>query len=327
MEFERYYREYIPWFGRELRQRVRTSSPESLYAPVRYILEHSGKQLRPAVLSAIAYAFGGISRESSFPAASCVEMIHNFTLVHDDIMDADILRHGKETVHEKWDTNKAILSGDGLFVTALSELNAFRNDPELYSRLLPLTLNAVMRVCEGQAEDMEFEDRTEVSLDEYVNMVTHKTAYLLAVSARLGALIGGASEKEEKITEKLMLDLGVVFQIQDDLLELTSDTANMGKTLGSDLVKQKKTYPYLFAKRELSEDQWREFRGNIREENIIKYGISPARKLLEENFIFDKIYKIIKLYNDNIQEMIQDLPLRTQKMFRTMVSFIMHREN
>ncbi|MDZ7821107.1 MAG: polyprenyl synthetase family protein [Candidatus Marinimicrobia bacterium] len=327
MDFERYYRDFVPRFSKGLQGRVRTSAPESLYTPLRYVLRHTGKQLRPAVLSATAAAFGGISRERSFPAACCIEMIHNFTLVHDDIMDADHLRHGEATVHARWDTDKAILAGDGLFVIALSELNAYRREPELYSRLLPLILEAVLRVCEGQAEDMEFEDRQDVSLDEYLNMVTKKTAWLLAVAGRTGARIGDASEEEEKTVGKLSLELGIVFQIQDDLLELTSDPVKMGKTLGSDLVKGKKTYPYLFARQELSPERWREFLVHTEEANIARYGTEPARRLLEENLIFDKIFKIIKLYNENIQEMILDLPPRTQEMFRSMVSFIMDRDN
>jgi geranylgeranyl diphosphate synthase type II len=184
-----------------------------------------------------------------------------------------------------------------------------------------------MRVCEGQAEDMEFEERREVTLDEYLDMVTKKTACLLAVSGRLGAVLGGAEAGEEELTEKVLLELGIVFQIQDDLLELTSDAEKMGKTLGSDLVNKKKTFPYLFAKKELPPEEWEDFLAAAAPENIAGQGTGPARRVLERNFIFDKINDIITLRHASIQEMIRKLPPRTQEMFRSMVTFVMHREH
>ncbi|MCK4812370.1 MAG: polyprenyl synthetase family protein [Candidatus Marinimicrobia bacterium] len=327
MKFNTYYSDYIPWFDRKLKRSIQTPSPASLYAPIQYVLNHSGKQLRPSILSAVAEVFGNVSKKESFAAASSVEMMHNFTLIHDDIMDDDLLRHGKETVHKKWNKNKAILSGDGLFTIALSQLNYYTYNPKMYVRLIPKLLNAVIKVCEGQAEDMEFEQRNDVHLDEYLDMVTKKTAYLLAISGRLGAIIGGASEAEEKQVEAVLLQLGIVFQIQDDLLELTSNSENMGKTLGSDLIKQKKTYPYLYAKQELSEDTWQIFLELIQKDVILKHGIKPACELLKENFIFDRIHEVIKLRNETIQNMIKDLPARTQEMFYSIVLFIMNRGN
>jgi geranylgeranyl diphosphate synthase, type II len=327
VKFETYYSRYIPWFGEHLKDSVRRDTPSSLYEPVRYVLQHSGKQLRPAILSATAQVFGDTPKEKSLPASLCIEMIHNFTLIHDDIMDADILRHGQQTVHEKWDTNRAILAGDGLFAIALDMIRSFRSSPETYSAIMPLILDAVIRVCEGQAMDMEFEERDDVSVDEYIVMVTKKTAYLLAVAGRIGAFLGGATEAEQKIVENILLETGIMFQIQDDLLELTAGSAEMGKTLGSDLIKEKKTYPYLYAKQELSAEIWEEFLNMIREEVIEKKGIEPACRILEENFIFDKIQKMIKIRHDAIQDMIRELPVRTQQMFQSMLSFIMNRKN
>lgn len=326
LTFKLFYKEYIPWFDKEYRQSVKNTAPVSLYDPIHYILEHPGKQIRPAFLAALAYSLGNISFERSFPAASCMEMVHNFTLVHDDIMDGDILRHGMETVHAKWDENLAILSGDGLFARALAQLDPYVADAELYARIMPMILQAVTIVCEGQALDMEFESREDVELSEYLTMVEKKTAHLLAVSARVGAVIAGTKKAEELLVEKIIRELGIVFQIQDDLLELTSDSESMGKTLGSDLVKQKKTYPYLFAKQELDQMEWNKFLESISVRYIEQHGVHAARKILEDNFIFDRIREHITLRHVTIQELIKELPGGSQEIFNGMIEFIMDRK-
>ena len=279
---------------------IQNNSLGSLYDPIQYVLDHPGKQIRPAFLAATAASLGNIPFERSFPAASCVEMVHNFTLVHDDIMDGDMLRHGMETVHAKWNENMAILSGDGLFAMALMQISAYAEDSELYAKIMPMILQAVR--------------------------VEKKTAHLLAVSARVGAVIAGAEKKEELLVEKIIRELGIVFQIQDDLLELTSDSASMGKTLGSDLVKQKKTYPYLFAKQELGQNEWNNFLDGTSAKYIEEHGVYEARKILQDNFIFDRIRELITLRHVTIQELIKELPRGSQEMFYEMVEFIMNRK-
>ena len=326
LNFKSFYKDYIPWFNSEYRKSVLSTTPVSLYDPIHYILEHPGKQIRPAFLAATAYTLGNISFERSFPAASCMEMVHNFTLVHDDIMDGDMLRHGMETVHAKWNENLAILSGDGLFARALTQLDPYVEDTELYARIMPMILQAVTVVCEGQALDMEFETRGDVTLSEYLTMVEKKTASLLAVSARIGAVLVGEDMDNEMLVEKIILELGVVFQIQDDLFELTSDSVSMGKTLGSDLIKQKKTYPYLYAKQEMDQVEWNKFLESISVEHIEQHGVGVARKILENNFIFDRIREHITLRHVTIQELIKELPEGSQEMFYSMVEFIMDRK-
>jgi geranylgeranyl pyrophosphate synthase len=158
-------------------------------------------------------------------------------------------------------------------------------------------------------------------------MVEGKTSYLLAVSARLGALIAGVDPKIESLSEKIIRELGVVFQIQDDLLELTSNQENMGKTLGSDLIKQKKTFPYLFARQEFDQNTWNEFQHRISEDYIDKNGIGPAKELLENNFVFDRVREVITLRHEVIQEMIRMLPQRNRNMFTSIVEFVMNRKN
>ena len=327
MDFKSFYIDFVHGFMKEYGSCIDNTLPTSLYDPIRYVLRHSGKQLRPAILAATAMNFNDISINEIYPAACCIEMIHNFTLIHDDIMDNDMLRHGEKTVHAKWGVNKAILSGDGLFAIALQQLDHYAKDPVLYSKLVPVVLDAVTIVCEGQANDMEFESRNDVELDEYLEMVEKKTAYLLSVSARIGAILADVDKKTEILCEKIIRELGIVFQIQDDLLELTSDADQMGKSLGSDLVKQKKTYPYLFAKKEMNAESWDKFLKYIHEEYIVKYGIGPAKGILENNFIFDRIREVITLRHESIQDMISRLPEGKRNMFYSLVEFVMNRKH
>ncbi|MEA2076501.1 MAG: polyprenyl synthetase family protein [Candidatus Marinimicrobia bacterium] len=326
LNFKSFYKEYIPRFNREYRNCIKATLPVTLYDPIHYVLDNPGKQIRPAFLAAIASVQGNSSFDDIFPAACCVEMIHNFTLVHDDIMDGDLLRHGKETVHTKWSKNEAILSGDELFAIALKQLDHYTIKPDLYARIVPIVLEAVIVVCEGQAQDMEFESRDDVTLTEYLEMVEKKTAWLLAVSARIGAVIGGAEKNEEILIEKIIRELGIVFQIQDDLLELISNAENMGKSLGSDLVKQKKTFPYLYAKQEFNKLEWEKFQNSITEDFIDIHGVEPARKIMEDNFIFDKISEVITLRHVTIQDLINELPIRSRDMFNSIIEFIMNRK-
>lgn len=326
MDFQHYYKEFLPGFRERFRERIAVKSPHFLYEPLSYVLQYAGKQLRPAILSASASVFGKTDSKFVFPAASCIEMIHNFTLIHDDIMDDDALRHGVATLHAKWDKNRAILAGDGLFAIALGELDHYREDSALYSAILPMILNAVIQVCEGQALDMEFESRNDVDTEAYLDMVTKKTARLLAVSGHVGALIGGANKAEAEIVEAILLETGILFQIQDDLLELTSDSDTMGKTLGSDLLRDKKTYPYLFAKQTLNPQQWEQFLEMCSEEKLSQDGIVPVRDFLKTHFIFDKIQEVIKLHYDNICSQILSLPREARDLYQTMLKFVLHRE-
>lgn len=327
MQFQEFYKTFIPEFQNAYKECIQKCSPSSLYEPVHYTLKNPGKQIRPALLVSIAQTFSDITLVACLPAACCIEMIHNFTLVHDDIMDNDLLRHGQKTVNAKWNNNKAILSGDALFALALQQLDHYKNNPELYAMLLPELLHAVIIVCEGQAEDMDFEDRDDVSLSEYLQMVDKKTAHLLSVSAKMGAIIGNASQTEIQIIEKIIKELGVVFQIQDDLLELTSSSETMGKSLGSDLIKEKKTFPYLFAKQELPQEVWKKFINYIDNDFIRLHGIEPAKALLKDNFIFDRIHELIKLRHVTIQQLIKELPERSWELINSMVDFIMNRKN
>ncbi len=210
-----------------------------LYKPIYYSLENGGKRLRPILLLMVCDAFGGDPQEAA-AAALGIEMFHNFTLLHDDVMDNSALRRGKETVVAKWGINTAILSGDTM-LTLASEYMAKVPDDKL-RRVLDVFNRTAIGVYEGQQLDMEFENRTDVSLDEYLNMIRLKTSVLLGGACEIGAILGGASDEEARVLYRYGEALGVAFQIQDDYLDIYGDAATFGKPIGSDVLNNKKTF-------------------------------------------------------------------------------------
>lgn len=217
--------------------------PDSdLYEPISYLLAIGGKRLRPSLVLAAAEAEGG-DTANALPAALAVEIFHNFTLMHDDIMDNAPLRRGVQTVHERWDTNTAILSGDAMFVEAYQALAAV-NKAHL-ADMLRLFNRTAIEVCEGQQRDMAFEQRDDVQLDEYIEMIRLKTSVLLAAALELGAMAAGsASERCAKYYE-FGLCIGLAFQLQDDYLDAFGDPATFGKQVGGDILSDKKTYLHI----------------------------------------------------------------------------------
>lgn len=214
------------------------AQPEKLYAPIRYIMSMGGKRIRP-VLTLMAADLFEADILKAIPAALAIETFHNFTLVHDDIMDNAPLRRGKQTVHEKWGINNAILSGDVMMVEANKQLSM------LHSAILKdalETFNATARgVCEGQQLDMEFEQQAIVSIPEYINMIRLKTAVLLGGAMKLGAQVAGADHNEAEQLYQFGLNLGIAFQLQDDILDVYGDPEKFGKQVGGDIIANKKT--------------------------------------------------------------------------------------
>ena len=212
--------------------------PDSLYAPQRYILSMGGKRLRP-VLSLMAAEALGAPAEQALPAAHAVERFHNFSLIHDDIMDAAPLRRGQATVHERWGVNTAILSGDALFALAFKALESAPRTalPDLY-RVFTQT---ALEVCEGQQWDMDFEHEDSVEEGAYLRMIQYKTSVLLGCALEMGVLSGGGSPDLAKALYAFGLELGTSFQIHDDLLDAFGDPAKTGKQAGGDLIQGKKT--------------------------------------------------------------------------------------
>lgn len=213
--------------------------PNNLYEPIAYIMNLGGKRLRPALVLIAADLFNG-NIEEAMPAALAIETFHNFTLIHDDIMDNAPLRRGKQTVHEKWGINNAILSGDVMMVESNKQLTKVKLDV-----LKPVldTFNATAQgVCEGQQLDMEFEVRHDVGIEEYIDMIRLKTAVLVGGAMKIGAIVGGATTEQADLIYDFGENLGIAFQLQDDILDVYGDPEKFGKQIGGDIIANKKTY-------------------------------------------------------------------------------------
>lgn len=218
--------------------------PKGLYEPIDYTLGLGGKRLRPLLVLLACDIFGGDTEAAIHPAIG-LEIFHNFTLLHDDIMDRAPIRRGQSTVHQKWDINTAILSGDTMFVIAYEYVA--RTDPKLLPEVLDLFNDTARKVCEGQQLDMEYELRTDVSVEDYMEMIRLKTAVLLACSLKLGALIAHASPADTERFYNLGIELGLAFQLQDDYLDAFGDPEKFGKAIGGDITSNKKTFLHLKA--------------------------------------------------------------------------------
>lgn len=232
---------------------VLPDEPKSLYDPIRYTIALGGKRIRPNLV-ALACGLQGKDPVMALDAAVAVELLHTFTLIHDDIMDNADTRRGQPTVYRKWNTNVAILSGDALFTVAMRQLTPYASHPA-YGRMVDRFLDGIQLVCEGQALDMEFESRTDVSLREYLRMIELKTSVLLQVGMELGAMIGDADREHAHRTGQIGLQAGLAFQIQDDLLDATADPRVFGKKAAGDIREGKKTYMTLLLMERVGADE------------------------------------------------------------------------
>lgn len=219
-------------------------NPPLLYQPIRYAMSQGGKRLRPVLLMMAAEMYGAGNDKSIWPALG-LEVFHNFTLVHDDIMDQSPIRRGVETVYKKWNSNVAILSGDTMFALAYDLL--IRCESPRLREILHLFNRTAIEVCEGQQLDMDFETQPEVTIGEYMEMIRLKTAVLLAASLKTGALVAGMEAGEADRIYQFGIGIGLAFQLMDDLLDVYSDEALFGKKTGNDIVTNKKTFLYLKA--------------------------------------------------------------------------------
>ena len=228
-------------FDNYLENNKQKSKPLGLYAPIQYILSLGGKRLRPLLALMATEAFGN-KPEDALPAALSVEVFHNFTLIHDDIMDQAPLRRGAPTVHNKWDENTGILSGDAMLIQAHQCLESYQN--ELFVKLINHTSKTALEVCEGQQYDMDFETQKDVTISAYLEMIRLKTAVLVGHSLKIGAWIGNASDQEAQLLYDFGVLLGMAFQIQDDYLDAFGDPKDFGKQVGGDILENKKTILY-----------------------------------------------------------------------------------
>ena len=223
---------------------VLKEDPKNLYEPIKYILSLGGKRLRP-VLTLLATEVFDVDCKKALAAATAVEVFHNFSLIHDDIMDAAPLRRGNETVHEKWNVNTGILSGDAMLILAYQHFEEY--EPTIFSELAKLFSKTALEVCEGQQYDVDFETRYDVTIPEYLKMIQYKTAVLVGAAMKMGAIVAQTTQENADSIYDFGLNLGLAFQLQDDYLDAFGNPETFGKQVGGDIIENKKTYLYLKA--------------------------------------------------------------------------------
>jgi geranylgeranyl diphosphate synthase, type II len=238
----------IATYQQEIEDALKTkkygSNPKELYEPITYLMSLGGKRLRPVLVLIATDLFDGDISKAVYPALA-IELFHNFTLVHDDLMDNAPLRRNQPTVHVKWNPNIAILSGDAMMVRAYQEL--CMSDHSILPQLLDVFSDTAVKVCEGQQYDMNYETLPKVSIQQYIKMIELKTAVLLGGALKIGAIVGGAREEDAQRLYDFGKNIGIAFQLQDDILDVYADAAKFGKQKGGDIISNKKTYLLLKA--------------------------------------------------------------------------------
>jgi len=281
-----YKKEFLTYLNKE----IQVKEPINLYEPIHYILQIGGKRLRPILTLVSAHFFKG-EYKKALPAALAIEVFHNFTLVHDDIMDEAPIRRGKTTVHKKWDLNRGILSGDAMMLMTNQLMESY--EPNKFKELMVLFNKTALEVCEGQQYDVDFETRTDVTISEYIKMITYKTAVLVACSLKMGAIIADVDVKNANLIYDYGLNLGIAFQLQDDYLDTFGDEASFGKLIGGDILENKKTFLYLKLLEVISEEDKKE---------LLKwYSITEKsdEKIKAVTLLYNK-YKIQELLKEEI---------------------------
>ncbi|WP_248724312.1 polyprenyl synthetase family protein [Seonamhaeicola sp. ML3] len=278
LSIEKYQEAFLSFLNAYTKSSV-AKEPKGLYEPIAYILNLGGKRLRPVLTLMTADIFGGHHKEA-LPAAASVEVFHNFTLVHDDIMDDAPLRRGHTTVHEKWDINTGILSGDTMLILTYQLLEDY--EPGVYKALSKLLSKTAIEVCEGQQYDVDFENRNDVTIPEYLKMIEYKTSVLVAAAMKMGAIIAGASEQDQDYIYEFGRHLGIAFQLQDDYLDAFGNPETFGKQVGGDIIENKKTYLYLKALEFASENE---------RSRLVKLFNSETDKTDEKVFVVKELFK------------------------------------
>jgi geranylgeranyl diphosphate synthase type II len=292
LDITHYHKDFIDY----LESKKWVYEPKNLYEPIDYIIKLGGKRMRP-ILTLIGADIFSKDYHKAMPAALAIEVFHNFTLVHDDIMDDAPLRRGKATVHEKWNINTGILSGDAMLILAYKYFENY--EPVIFQKLAKLFSKTALEVCDGQQLDVDFETRNDVTIDEYINMIRLKTSVLVAAALKMGAIVAETNEENSNLIYDFGLNLGLAFQLQDDYLDTFGNPETFGKQIGGDIIENKKTYLYLKAL-EISnkEDQQKltYFYQQKLKDNSNK--IAEVTRIFEVNNIPDLIKEQIALYTN-----------------------------
>lgn len=301
---------------------LKNRKPSSLYEPGSYILNSGGKRLRPLLVLLSAKAVDG-KFQDVYNAAAAVEMLHNFTLVHDDIMDNADKRRGRLTLHKKYDNNTAILTGDSLLSIAYEYLLKDCNGNA--TKVISAFTRGLIEVCEGQSLDTDFELRKNVSLSDYIVMITKKTAAMAEMCCKVGSLLGGGTNAQVNALAKYGLNLGIAFQIQDDLLDISADEKKFGKTIGGDLVEGKKTFLFLEALEKAKADDKQKLLKVIERKGIRKNQVMLYKEIYEKLGVLDDARKEIKRYTQKALRSINLLDDENKKLFKWLADSLIHR--
>ena len=307
LNYEIEQKRLLEFIEKEIKNIVPQKTPEQLYAAYSYVMSGGGKRIRPLLTMLSAASLNG-NPDSAIMAGLAIEILHNFTLVHDDIMDNSSIRRGRQTVHLKWNEETAILTGDMMVGWAYSTLLSTKN--EHIDELIKELTTALIEVCEGQQLDMEFNQRNDITLNDYIKMIELKTSALLRCCTRMGAIIGNCNEIQYKNLDEFALNFGIAFQIQDDILDMTANQLKFGKKIGQDIIEGKKSFTILKAAELANQDEDKLL---IQKYMASKNGLSEKyipefKKLFDKLNIFNIGQNITDIYINRALNYIKDLP-------------------
>jgi geranylgeranyl diphosphate synthase type II len=307
LSIEKYQKAFVNY----LNEFTTPKAPNSLYEPIEYILRLGGKRLRP-VLTLMTTDIFNESYEKSLDAALAIEVFHNFSLIHDDIMDDAPLRRGQQTVHEKWDLNTGILSGDAMLILAYQLFENYEG--HTFKALAKLFSKTAIEVCEGQQYDIDFESRNDVTIPEYLKMIEYKTAVLVGAAMKMGAIVANASVEDQDKIYDFGKNLGIAFQLQDDYLDAFGNPETFGKQVGGDIIENKKTYLFLKAL-ELSETEQRDqlLKFYTNDASNIEDKISSVKQIFNESGASSETNIIIENYTEKAFNILDSINISSEK--------------
>ena len=317
---------YIKIFEDYLKKELKYIKPENLYNPVKYLLESGGKRLRPIIALHVSELLGG-KISDTLPAAAALEIFHNFTLAHDDIMDNSMLRRGKKTINSKWDNNTGILSGDVMLIISYEVLNQYQDSKYIH---LSKKLTEISRlVCEGQQADMDFASKNDITENEYFEMIKNKTGVLIGCSFMFGGIVAEANDLNTNLLYEIGLNLGIAFQLEDDLLDCFGDQEKFGKKIGGDIIEKKKTLLYLFTNSKLESEKKLEFE-KIFNSNEIEESkkINSIKSFYETSGALEYLKNKVRVYFNQAEMLIDKLELdkNTKKKLNLFCKTLLNRE-
>ncbi|ODS88323.1 polyprenyl synthetase family protein [Chryseobacterium lacus] len=323
MEFLQQYQEIVE---QGIEKYMFKDKPRELYEPMNYIINHRGKRLRPIMVLMACDLFGGDIKKALKPSLA-IEYFHNFTLIHDDIMDEAPLRRNVPTIHTVYGLNTGILSGDGLLLKAYKFFEDL--EPQLYKACVRVFTHTGLLLCEGQQYDINFETQDNVTFEEYIRMITYKTGVLSASSFEIGALIAGAPFRDAKNIFNFGKHIGIAFQIMDDYLDVFGDQKNFGKQHAGDIVENKKTVLYLLAREHGTEEERREldFWYSKKTDNIDKvYGVE---KIFRRTKVDEKTLRLVEKHNEIAHDYLMkiDIAEEKKKPFIELANYLLRRDS